>query len=585
MVPRSTGTAIFIVIVAALLAYGQAVNFTLGRFDEEGMIVNNMKVLKDSATFSDVVKEDPFFRDPGLNFYRPVQNVSLLLDVKIGKGKPSTFHATNLILHALTSIMILLILMRFTNNRTLSMLLALAYSVHPVFAQAIGWVPGRGDLIVGLCSAIMLHAVLRDPLLSSMRTVLTVVFSCAVAVFAKETAILLPIMFVCALFVTPERPSWTDRNFLIALIGSLVSGALYLWARSIIVQKTTPGNKFGLEILMDNLRVVPEIIAKFIIPIGLQPMAAYTLTTTIIGSVLCVVIVVLIIRIPDRDKKLAALFGVAWFLLFTLPGAMFHHADGASAYDYLEHRAYLPAVGLMVTFAMILSEFFHPARWNRAATALAVVCTAYLGVAYVHAKNYATPLAFYDKAVQGNPRSSLAYTNRGLVRENQGDVQGAADDYTAAINIDPTYAQAYVNRGNRLGAAGDAQRAKADYLMALRYKPSLFPARFNLGNYYLDAQQLDSAYEQYSLAASLNPTFFQAHSMLGIVAALQGNNVNAEIHLNEALRLSPENARNLLYRGKVRLALGKRSGAREDFQRSASLGNAEASQLLQQFQQ
>lgn len=585
MVPRSTITAMFIVIVAALLAYGQVVNFTLGRFDEEGMILNNLKVLVDSSTIRDVVQQDPFFRDPGLNFYRPVQNVSLLLDAKIGKGKASTFHATNLILHALTSIMVLLALTRFSNNKLTSLLLALVYAVHPLFAQAIGWVPGRGDLILALCAAIMLHATLRDPLLASMRTVLTVILSCAVAVFAKETAILLPLMFVATLFITPERTEWKNRNFILALLGSLVSGALYLYARSIVVQKTTPGNKFGLETLVENLRVVPEIIAKFIIPVGLQPMASYTLTTTIIGSVLCVALAILIVRIPDRDKKVSALFGVAWFLVFTLPGAMFHHADGAAAYDYLEHRAYLPIIGLLATISMIMSEYIQPLRWNRVATVTSLIIVAYLGAAVIHVRNYASPLAFYDKAVHANPTSSLAYTNRGLIRESKGNLEGAIQDYSEAIRLDPTYAQAYVNRGNRYGAAGDEERAKNDYMQAIRYKPSLFPARFNLGNYYLDKQQLDSAYEQYSLAASLNPKFAQSHAMMGVVSSLQGNNAKAEIHLSEALRLSPESARNWLYRGKIRFGLGNLSGARLDWQRSADLGNPEAVQLLQQYPQ
>lgn len=575
----------FIVIVAALLAYGQVVNFTLGRFDEEGMILNNLTVLKDSATISDVVRQDPFFRDPGLNFYRPVQNISLLMDAKIGKGKSSTFHSTNLLLHVLTSIMVLLVLTRFSNNKLISLLLALIYAVHPLFAQAIGWVPGRGDLIVALCAAVMLHATLRDPLLASIRTVLTVILASAVAVFAKETAILLPLMFVATLLITPERTAWKNRNFILALLGSIVSGALYLYARSIVVQKTTPGNKFGLETLIENLRVVPEIIAKFIIPIGLQPMASYTLVTTVIGCILCIALGVFIVRITDRDKKLAALFGVAWFLLFTLPGAMFHHADGIAAYDYLEHRAYLPMIGLLTTFSVLLSDYIQPLRWNRAASIVSLVVVAYLITAVFHARNFATPLAFYDKAVSSNQTSSLAHTNRGLIRERNGDMAGAMEDYSAAIQYNPTYAQAYVNRGNRFAATGDRERAKEDYLNAIRFKPTLFAARFNLGNYYIDNHQLDSAYLQYSKAAELNPTFAQAHAMMGVVASLQGNNSKADIHLSEALRIDSQNAQNWLARGKVRFGLGNLREARSDWQRSADLGNAEAPQLLQQYPQ
>lgn len=40
-----------------------------------------------------------------------------------------------------------------------------------------------------------------------------------------------------------------------------------------------------------------------------------------------------------------------------------------------------------------------------------------------------------------------AYNNRGLVRKNRGDLNGAISDYSQAIKIDPNYAPAYYNRG------------------------------------------------------------------------------------------------------------------------------------------
>jgi tetratricopeptide (TPR) repeat protein len=312
-------------------------------------------------------------------------------------------------------------------------------------------------------------------------------------------------------------------------------------------------------------------------------MASYTLYATVAGLVLCAALGILIARIKDNDARLQALFGLAFFLLFTLPGAMFHHADGAAAYDYLEHRAYLPTIGLLIACASVLTQYIRPTTWNRVATACGVVCLVLLGVTFGHVRNYATPIAFYDKAVKANPTSSLALNNRGLIREKNGDLDGAMSDYTAALEHDPTYAQAYVNRGNRFGAAGDEERAKSDYRNAVKYKPTMFPAWFNLGNYYLDMHQLDSAYAMYSKAAEMNPAYAQTHALLGVVSSLRGNNAEAETHLSESLRLNPSNAQNWLARGKVRLALQNLSGARTDMQQSASLGNAEAAQLLQEL--
>lgn len=582
MVLKSKALAISLVIIAALIAYGQVINFTIGRFDEVGMIEQNLVILRDSASVADVVQQDPFFRNPALNFYRPLQNVSLLIDAKLGKGKPRAFHVTNLLIHTVTAVVLLLALNLLVDNLLLSALLALVFAVNPIFAQAIAWVPGRGDLLVGLFGALMVYGTLRDPELHSIKFLLLVALSAGLAVFAKETAILFPIVFVATLVLAGNYKPWKSRNVLIAIGFMVASGALYLWARSVVIKQTTPGNRFGVDVLLENLRVVPEIVSKFFIPYGLQPMASYTMFATVAGLAIMAGVVLLILRSAELRIRLMALAGAAWFLIFTVPGAMFHHADGAAAYDYLEHRVYLPAIGLMIMVAALLTDRVSNKKWNNFSFSMVAAALVFLAVTFVHVRNYATPIAFYDKAVSANPRSSLALTNRGLIREQRGDLQGAIDDYSAAIAIDPRYAQAYVNRGNRYGAVGNRQQAKSDYLNAIKYKPTLFAARYNLGNYYLDDKQWDSAYVQYSEAARLNPKFAQTHALLGISASMMGNNLAAEGHLTTSLSIDPRNDQVWLARGKVRFALNNRAGAKTDFLRSSELGNTEAQQILQQ---
>lgn len=195
--------------------------------------------------------------------------MSLLIDAKLGKGKPRAFHVTNLLIHTVTAVVLLLALNLLVDNLLLSALLALVFAVNPIFAQAIAWVPGRGDLLVGLFGALMVYGTLRDPELHSIKFLLLVALSAGLAVFAKETAILFPIVFVATLVLAGNYKPWKSRNVLIAIGFMVASGALYLWARSVVIKQTTPGNRFGVDVLLENLRVVPEIVSKFFIPYGL----------------------------------------------------------------------------------------------------------------------------------------------------------------------------------------------------------------------------------------------------------------------------------------------------------------------------
>ena len=53
------------------------------------------------------------------------------------------------------------------------------------------------------------------------------------------------------------------------------------------------------------------------------------------------------------------------------------------------------------------------------------------------------------RAIELDPSDPDAWTNRGAYRGNLGDIQGAEDDYTVAIELDPTFALAYANQVER----------------------------------------------------------------------------------------------------------------------------------------
>ncbi|MFM5961315.1 MAG: tetratricopeptide repeat protein, partial [Dolichospermum sp.] len=61
-------------------------------------------------------------------------------------------------------------------------------------------------------------------------------------------------------------------------------------------------------------------------------------------------------------------------------------------------------------------------------------------------KKYKEAAAAINKAIELSPRAAF-YNNRGNVRNDLGDKQGAIDDFNQAIKINPNDANAYINRG------------------------------------------------------------------------------------------------------------------------------------------
>jgi tetratricopeptide (TPR) repeat protein len=101
------------------------------------------------------------------------------------------------------------------------------------------------------------------------------------------------------------------------------------------------------------------------------------------------------------------------------------------------------------------------------------------GQAYLLKKDPAAALAEFDAAIRINPANAVLFAQRGLTRQERGDVDGAIADYTDVLRLSPNDAGAYNRRGALWRAKGDEARAAADFEAALKVKPERKAVRVN----------------------------------------------------------------------------------------------------------
>jgi hypothetical protein len=85
--------------------------------------------------------------------------------------------------------------------------------------------------------------------------------------------------------------------------------------------------------------------------------------------------------------------------------------------------------------------------------------------------NIERAIAAFDQAIAINPKSSLAYLNRGLAWRQKGDGNRALTDLDQAVKLAPNAARGYYNRGLLLRERGDDRRARADQTHAVDLDP------------------------------------------------------------------------------------------------------------------
>jgi tetratricopeptide (TPR) repeat protein/S1-C subfamily serine protease len=177
----------------------------------------------------------------------------------------------------------------------------------------------------------------------------------------------------------------------------------------------------------------------------------------------------------------------------------------------------------------------------------------------------------FNQAIKINPNLAEAYSNRGTVRDDLGDKQGAIDDYNQAIKINPNYALAYNNRGNARADLGDKPRAIDDFNQAIKINPNLAEAYNNRGNVRDDLGDKQGAIDDYTLAIKINPNYANAYYGRGFVRYELGDKPGAIDDYNQAIKINPNYALAYNNRGIVRKELGDKPRAIDDFNQAIKI--------------
>jgi tetratricopeptide (TPR) repeat protein len=115
-------------------------------FDDRNLIEDNPAVLSASPRAAWV---QPYWPDrPGTGLYRPWSTFSYWMDARVAGVRPAVFHGVNLLLHAATTLVILLVLRRlFPARAGVAAAAAFLVAVHPLRSEAVLWAVGRSELL------------------------------------------------------------------------------------------------------------------------------------------------------------------------------------------------------------------------------------------------------------------------------------------------------------------------------------------------------------------------------------------------------------------------------------------------------
>jgi tetratricopeptide (TPR) repeat protein len=438
-----------LIVLAAAIAFGPALFFGVTAFDDDKII----GIFAGSPhTLADALASNAFMEHKGQDFYRPLQSLSFMADAALSGGGPAIYHLTNILIHAIAACCLwrLLILLGFGEKRSLAA--ALVFAVHPLFAQAVAWIPGRGDLLLGLTGILTLAALVKYRKSGKFRYAALTTAALFTALLAKENAMALPFLLCLYIVQVDGKKCIRPRN--IALEGSWFAVSLvYILLRKEAMSGLPGAGTFGIGPLVGNLRVLPEMLAGFFVPWNIPVLPSFTLLSTIIGF--CAAILIVFTLAARRRMTLLALFGALWYVGLLLPGMLYRQLLGAHAFTYLNHRSYLPMVGIIIVLMVAIPSIGKRVSARLPVAAFAIVLIILCLLAHRQSAFFADSITFYNQAIRTNPSSAFALNNRASLRSERGDIQGAIQDMDAALRLDPDFPACLLNRGILAAYVGD----------------------------------------------------------------------------------------------------------------------------------
>jgi hypothetical protein len=519
---KDTILPVIIVFCLPVLLYLQTLSFGFTYADDNDIIINHITFLSNFRNVPQAFLKDAFL-EKSIHLYRPMQTLSYMADIRLSGGNNTwMYHLTNILLLGLIACLLFLLLREFLIPLKLAILSTLVYCAHPLFISSIAWIPARGDLLLMFFSLLSFLFFIEHLQKKKIKYLLLHWTAFTIALFCKETAVALPLLFIIYYLVFSSEKRF-EKKYLLSIVLYAISGILWFWLRSMAIGDFSIQNEVKLMPLISNLQTIPESLVMFFFPFDIKLIPSFSLFKTLAGLGIILLIVVLFFINKERSKK-EKVFCLSWFLLLLLP-TLFYKTEFI---DFLNHRFFIPLIGILLFVLFILPKKWFEKESFKGSWLLIGLFTFLSIITFVKARSYSDPMIYYNAAISQSPDNALMYNNRGYVKFNMNDFQEAISDYTKAIALKPNFPLAYNNRGLAYSSIGDLGSAIKEFDKAIELKPNFALAYINRGNIYCNEGYHEMAIKYYNKAIELNPNDGDAYCNRGLAYKAKGMLKEAE---------------------------------------------------------
>jgi len=613
--------------IVALLLYLNSF-YVPWQFDDRPNIVNNPSV--HFHTFS----MDHFSRLLAFSFSESIRLFSYFtfaLNFYFGGLNVFGYHLVNLLIHIVTGILVfwfihLTLSLPSQGERygsiglRVAFLTGLIFIAHPVQTQSVTYIVQRMSSMGAMFYLLSMVLFIKGRLSSGRRRVWYyggMVLSGFLSVFSKENGLMLPLFIVlyeiCFFRVGEGFFQRSMVRVLLILVGLGLLGFILLGGRYIdVIREGYQYRDFTMsERGLTQLRVVLYYLTLLVFPHPSRLNLDYDFLVSKSlfnppSTFFSLVVILFIIGVAVwRVKR----WPILSFFIFWYFGNLVIESSIIPLEMVFEHRLYLPSVGPIFLFSLLLVRGWEKWGWVEgrkkevifAGLVILIVlplswATVYrnsmwrsefdlwadcikkspnkgrphhnLGYFYYTSGQTDNAIKEFELALKLDPKMAPSHFNLGVIDYNSGRMDGAIHHFKKALAVNPKYAQAYAYLGEVYYRNEKDEEGLAEFEMALKIEPSNTMAMNRKGIIYVKRGDLDKALNEFKKVLMIDPNHVEALVNAGEIYIKIGRVDQGIVEIQKALKLNPDygNAHNLL--GIIYLQKGRIDEAVSSFLRA-----------------
>ncbi len=489
-----------VIFFGTYLFYSSTIKYNLVHCDDDIFVLNYKQY---NSNPENIINS--FKRTIGTSFYRPVLQASFVIDYQLGDTDVGVYRRTNVFLHSLGASLLFVFFIVFGFERISSLLFCGLFALHPILTPSAAWISGRNDSLIAvfILSAFifqMLYYKSNKFYIIPIFYVLHLLMF-ALSIFTKEIAIVFPFVSIIYSFYHRGDRLINPKNLSLG-IGWIIIMIVWFIMRKIALSNVEIQDEIGLGALIKNLPSIAALIGKIFLPIQMIALSNYEMISIISGCLIILCFIIFLI-FNKKVKFQNIVPGLSWFILFIAPTLLVRIVYVDDFFDYAEHRAYLPMIGIF----LILIEIFRQYKVDFKKLLVLLISIIIIALFALRSKLY-----------------EPTFTNRFTF-------------WSHHIDVYPDKARGYLDLGKAYYFKTDLDSAELLYKQGMERNPDNFNFYIDISAVYIRKQEYDKAIANAKKAIEMKADQPLAHYNLSRALAELGRYEEAIPNLENAIKI------------------------------------------------